>query len=297
MDDVTTQPRIELAAEPLSLEIDPAHGGVIRRLTLHQDGSVVELLRPASAHSTDPLDSGCFPLVPFSNRIGLGRFDWGGRTIQLPPNIEGGHAIHGHGWQRAWRVEQRDASNARLAYEHEPGAWPFAYRAEQRFTVSADRLTVTLSLENRGPETMPAGLGLHPYFRRPARGGLRTTVTGVWLNQANMLPDEHVTVRLPEDLLGTWLPPGAGSLDNCFTGWLRSAAIDVPGTDRTLRLTGSEALKFLVVYAPPNSDFFSAEPVSNINNAVNLGADVETGLVALGPGAVIEAAMTLTIAA
>lgn len=288
-------PRVELRSGPLSLEVDPIHGGVVRRLTLQTREYDIELLRPARAGSHDPFDSSYFPLVPFCNRIGLGRFSWGGRLIQQASTIAGGHAIHGHGWQRAWHVRERSAASAVLTYTHMPDDWPFAYRAEQQFSLSECGLTICLSVENCGNDTMPAGLGFHPYFRRPPAGGLRSAVTGVWLNGDDMLPTEHCRIEPPDDLLAGWLPSGARSLDHCFTGWSGTAAIAVPGADRTLSMTGSETMRFLVVYDPPDGDFFCAEPVSTANNAVNLGFGTESGLTALAAGDALHASMTLRI--
>ncbi|MEM7444015.1 MAG: aldose 1-epimerase [Pseudomonadota bacterium] len=286
---------IEILSEQFALTVDPAHGGVIRRFAMHDNGAVTNLLRPSPPDSTDPLDSGCFPLVPFSNRIALGRFEWGGRTIRLPANIEGGHAIHGQGWQSAWKVGQLTETSVTIRHDHAPGAWPFAYRAEIQYTLNQDGLTASISVENRGSETKPAGLGFHPYFLRPTTGGLLTNVNGVWFNGVDMLPTDHADIEAPNDLLDGWLPKGTDFLDHCFTGWSGHAEITVPGTNKTLRLTASDNLDKFVVYAPPDADFFCAEPVSNINNAVNRRGSTETGLVDLAAGAVMQAWMRLQI--
>ena len=75
----------------------------------------------------------------------------------------------GHGWQAAWSVAARAGDRLTLEYDHATGAWPFPYRARQDFALTGDTLELTLSIENRGPETMPVGLGFHPYFPRTAR--------------------------------------------------------------------------------------------------------------------------------
>ncbi|MEO1223936.1 MAG: aldose 1-epimerase, partial [Pseudomonadota bacterium] len=63
---------MEIATETLRLTIDPAHGSVIRRFVWRQADTEIDLLRPAPAGSSDPLDSGCFPLVPFSKANAVG---------------------------------------------------------------------------------------------------------------------------------------------------------------------------------------------------------------------------------
>ena len=49
-----------------------------------------QMLRPASAagiEARDPYATAGFPLVPYSNRIANGRFEWNGKLIGLTPNF------------------------------------------------------------------------------------------------------------------------------------------------------------------------------------------------------------------
>src|SRR5690606_38666718 len=96
-----------------------------------------DVMRPASdeaLEARDPLGLSSFPLVPFSNRIAQGRFRFGGRAVELPPNFgDHPHAIHGQGWQNPWEVAEAGEASARLIYDHPADAWPWAYRATQRF--------------------------------------------------------------------------------------------------------------------------------------------------------------------
>src|SRR5579864_8390434 len=56
---------------------------------------------------------GCFPLVPYSNRIAGGRFRWDGRNHILERNFgDHPHAIHGIGWQSAWEIAAASANSA-----------------------------------------------------------------------------------------------------------------------------------------------------------------------------------------
>ncbi|WP_441768578.1 aldose epimerase family protein, partial [Klebsiella pneumoniae] len=58
---------------------------------------------------------GCYPLVPYSNRIGHACFEWDGTAQMLRPNFPGEpHAIHGFAWQRAWAVESATDTNVAL---------------------------------------------------------------------------------------------------------------------------------------------------------------------------------------
>src|SRR3954468_386925 len=78
---------LELHDGDLTCVVNPSCGGGIARFDLTRDGVVWPLLRPAPEENRDPLDLGCFPLLPFANRIADGRFTFAGDTIALPLNL------------------------------------------------------------------------------------------------------------------------------------------------------------------------------------------------------------------
>nr|WP_263486478.1 hypothetical protein [Mesorhizobium sp. ESP6-5] len=70
-----------------TVEIAPAAGGALASYRWWRDGSAVDWLRAAHPAAIGRGDAGamaCFPLVPYSNRIRNGRFEFAGRPIQLP---------------------------------------------------------------------------------------------------------------------------------------------------------------------------------------------------------------------
>ena len=254
---------IDLVDGDLTLSLAPAIGGGVVRFAHRGE----HILRPTSGSALaagDPLGLACFPLVPFSGRVKNGAFDFEGRAIRLPPNIAGEvNAIHGQGWRGAWRAAARTANAATLRFEHRAGDWPWTYEAVQRFALSGGALTVALTVVNRGPGPMPAGLGLHPYFPRDADTRLTATATGVWQSGAVMPLSESEA----------WNPPG-GSIghppaDHVVTGWNGAARIDWPSRGRGVRITTGPAAPCLVVYAPLNGNFLCVEPVSHAAGALN----------------------------
>jgi len=183
---------ITLRAGCAAVGIAPAIGGSITHYHWIAGKRRHDWMRPSSpadqaAHAAGRLS--CFPLVPFSNRIRRGRFVFRGHAIQLPRNHPPvPHALHGHGFQREWSVS--DCADGRLAltYEHAADAWPFPYRARQDFLLAEEQLSITLSVENRGHETMPVGFGLHPYFPRTAGCRLKAQVGAMWATDAEVMP-------------------------------------------------------------------------------------------------------------
>jgi len=268
------------------VEILPALGGALGRFVW--DGR--DVTRPTPDGASDVLGSGCFPLVPFSNRIRDGRFAFGGHQVALKPNLAGHpHALHGQGWRAAWTVESAGDAQAVLSFDHPPGEWPWAYRAEQRFSLDEDGLRLDLSVTNTGDEAMPAGLGFHPYFPAGAGTRLRAGVTGVWLIDDECLPTTHVDGVWRSDWAAGAATAVTELIDNCYTGWDGVATLAGPGGALTT-LTGSPACRWMHVYSPPGADYVCVEPVANRPDPFQ-GED--SGLVTLAPGEATAVWMTI----
>lgn len=275
---------IELACGRLTLALAPDCGGSIHSFRLHRDGETIELMRPAPADG-NVLDMACFPLVPFSNRVAQGTFVYEGRKITLAPSptLPDSYPLHGHGWENPWQVSALSDDQATLAYEHPADAadgWPWAYKAVQEFKLDASGLTVTLGLANLDSRTMPCGLGLHPYFPADQATRVYAGLEGVWLTDRHCIPVNHAAIP-PKWDFNREINPLDPVIDNCFTHWNGRATISQPGVQ--LVISHSGPLRSLVIYTPPNQNFFCLEPVSNITNAFNMPADLDSGMIELAP--------------
>lgn len=259
------------------LVLAPEVGGAVAAFTVGGR----HVLRPMGAGAVDALLTASFPLVPFCNRIPNGQFVSDGRTVVLPPNLQGHpHPLHGQGWRAPWTVESAEGGVAVLAFDHVPGDWPWSYRAEQAFELRETGFRVTLTVINTGEEVMPAGLGFHPYF--PARPGERLTAfnDGVWLIDADVLP----TVRHEGAWGADWAAgaPVAGHalIDHCYTGWNQRAVLSAPAQPDTV-ITASADCAWLHIYVPPGEGYYCVEPCASRPNPFGEG---ETGMMALRPG-------------
>lgn len=259
------------------VELLPALGGAVSRFSW--DGR--DLLRPAPEGTSEVLEAGNFALVPFCNRIREGRFSFGGHDVALSPNLgDHPHALHGQAWRGAWTVVSANETEAALAFDHAPGEWPWAYRAEQRFVLGEQGLRQELSVTNTGAEPMPAGLGFHPYFPAPAGTRLQAGVAGVWMIDGDCLPTTHVDGPWRSDWAAGAPTAVSELIDNCYTGWNGVAALTGPDGAVTT-LTASPDCRWLHVYSPPGADFVCAEPVANRPDPFN-GED--SGIRVLAPG-------------
>jgi len=262
----------------------PGLGGAVASLT--RDGR--DVLRPAPAGATDPLATGCFPLVPYANRIAHGRFTFEGEEHRLPLNFgDHPHSLHGIGWQSRWTIGLLGDADATMELRHAGDArWPWPFHAEQRIRLREDGLTITLLLANEGDRTMPAGLGLHPYFPRDASTRLTMATERMWLGDETMIPTRAVAA----DTFGAWRE-GAGFpdhlIDNSFDGWSGHATID--GTAGATRISAVGA-RVVHLYAPPGEDFLCVEPVSHLPDALNQGFAIDT----LDPGETLALTTRIT---
>ena len=278
-------PTLELRAAELRLALRPDLGGAIAGLWL---GDTPVLRSTEAADLATSRLSGCFPLVPYSNRLGYRRFRWMGHDHTTQPNFDDNpHSVHGVAWQRPWNVVSSGANQAELAYTHSADAhWPFAFDLRQRFVLTPDALEVHLAITNRAATPQPVGLGWHPYFPKRPRSRLHIELSERWDNDGSGLP----TRKVPQ--------PGIDSdvahlaFDNCFEGWKGPARI----RDEKLSLRLTSSLPYLVVFTPDTKPYYCVEPVSHVSNALHMSDPAAHGLRALAPGATFDAWMKLEVA-
>jgi aldose 1-epimerase len=291
---------IELKDGELTATVHPGIGGAVTALA--RGG--VQLFRPASAEaiaSKNALDSACYPLVPFSNRIENGKLVFRGKEYRMEPNMKPHpHPLHGHAFRGEWRVVERSATSATLEFSYQGDDFPSAYTSTQRISLEENALTIAIAVKNTGAEPMPAGLGLHPFFRKPAGTKLKMRVGAVWLTaNDDGIPTERVEVPQKWDF-SELRELGDVVLDHCFPGWEDQVAmIEWPDIGLRATLTAEGPMHHLVVYVPEGQDFFCVEPVTNMNDAFNRAerGEPDTGTIVLSPGESLECRMTVAFEA
>ena len=282
---IATPSVFELHAGALRLAVRPDLGGCVAGFW-HRDTPILRSTPPGQL--ADARLSGCFPLVPYSNRLGLRRFRWKGRDHTTLPNFgDPLHSLHGLGWMRPWQVISHSAVDIELQLAHESDDhWPFAFEARQFYSLSPQSLHAQISITNTGDEVQPAGLGWHPYFPRRLRSRLHIECGDRWDNDATGLPVRKVA------------QPGIDAdvahleFDNVFDRWSGPARL----RDEVFSLQLRSSLDHLVVYTPQNENWFCVEPVSHVNNAIHMADPAAHGLRALRPGERFDATMTLAVA-
>ena len=261
-------------------------------------------------------------LAPFANRI-RGRAVDGGREIRtttgtreitLPANWSGTatgaerYAMHGlllgARVRDIVRAREGDRDVVRASYDAGSfgGHWPSRTRLDFEYALSAQRFEIAVRATNTGDETLPMGIGSHPYFRFPSgdRSQARLHIPA----RLRALVDDYDAV-LPTGVLepvsGTAYDFSAAEgraladqyLDDCFAGLDRNDAgavvceIRDPAATYGLRIIGaSPEIRAVQVYAPPAEAFVALEPQYNLADpfGAEWPAGTDTGMVMLASG-------------
>ena len=162
-------------------------GARLTALTWHDGERDRDLLVPCAADAPfDPHDwpkGGAFPMAPFTNKLANGQFQWNGHTVVLPTPKDSPHALHGLAHRVPWTLSHATRERAVLGYSHQAGSegWPWAFALSMEVALSVEGVQVDLQIRNLSSESMPAGLGWHPFH--PACAGAQA-VAGLSLQAA-----------------------------------------------------------------------------------------------------------------
>ncbi len=277
---------IELRAGELRLALRPDLGGAIAGLWLN--GAPVLRSTEPGALETSRL-SGCFPLAPYSNRLGQRHFAWQGANYTTAPNFDDSpHSLHGTAWREPWHATQTGDASVEVEHSQRPNDdWPFAFDVTQRFEISPGALRVTMTLTNTDKATQPVGLGWHPYFHKRSRSRIHLECSGRWdTDPTTQLPTKHVEQH------GVDSDVRYLDFDHCFDGWRGTAKL----RDEVMSVGLTSSLSKVVIFTPPTRDYFCIEPVSHTSNAIHMADPLAQGLIALAPGASTQAWMQIDVA-
>ncbi|MCB1448303.1 MAG: aldose 1-epimerase [Rhizobiaceae bacterium] len=266
-------------------------------LGLAVDG--IDLLRSAP-DDAGAIDSACYPLVPFGNRIRGNSFTFRGETYALAPNTAWDrHYLHGEGWLDEWAVETCEADRLSIRHTHDASRIPYRYTARQRFVLTENGMDFHLSVVNEGATAMPFGIGWHPYFPMTPGTTLETSTGRMWTEEEGWLPGAPVPIpddldfRAPRRLPHRWV-------NNAFEDWAGEAVIRWPEKGKSLRIAADPLFRTMFLFVSDRSfdpgyarDFFALEPMSHLPDGHNL-PDLG-GLTPLEPGQSFEGAMRLSL--
>ncbi|MBI2775705.1 MAG: hypothetical protein HYX57_00355 [Chloroflexi bacterium] len=277
---------VTFAHGPIELELLPEIGARLHRLRAFGH----DLLRTPddpSAHLRDPFRWGAYVMAPWCNRIAATPMTVDGRLVALAPNFEDGTAIHGQVHSAPWTP----GPDGSFSVHGGGDAWPWPYECRLRVAIVDAVVTLELSVTNLAQTPMPAGIGLHPWFRRP----LDVRIDAAQVLPSNSDPaatiepvsrslDLRVMRPMPDDLDAAWLGLGDPPVE------LRWPTLGVVAAMRAR----SDAGLCLVAASPSGLDAVAIEPQTHAPHGLRRFLNGEPGgLVPLARHATMRLTMRL----
>ncbi|MBB6468014.1 aldose 1-epimerase [Aminobacter lissarensis] len=258
---------VELENDCLSLRLSTTGGAVVDGRT--RDGR--RFLRRHDDGAFEVLRSACFPLFPIGNRVEGNGFELAGKSYRFKPNTAEPNYIHGDGWLAKWNVADASATRVRLVFEQpRPVNSPYIYRAVQTITLDGATVTLALSVTNLGNETLPFGIGFHPYFPRTEATRFMAPAAAWWTEREGYLPGVRTPIPDSADFKTPRRLPRR-RLNNCFEGWSGQARIVWPEVKLAADIAADPVFSRYMLYAPEDdASFFCLEPMSHTPNALAL---------------------------
>ena len=298
---------VQLSAGAASLRLLPHAGGRVSALRLVRPrGSALDVLHPYPEDFFDPIHwakGGIYPLMPYSNRIANARVLVNGETVALLPHPDAApHSLHGNAHALAWQLESCAQASASMTLDAQSSpAWPWRYRGRIDIALTPSELSMRIEIRNVDARSIPAGVGLHPYFRHRSDARLGYRASAFWPTTPEFLP---LTPRAPlvDEMHAPARPLPEGGLTRYVSGWDGRLNLDLPGASPSipqgervqvhdsrlyrLHIQADPVFDHLVVHRPDNLAYLCIEPVSHVADGFNLSArGVEgTGARMLAPG-------------
>jgi aldose 1-epimerase len=272
---------IVLGSADIELSILPEAGARVHRLRAFGH----DILRTPDdpvEHQRDPFFWGAYQMAPWCNRIAARPTSVAGETVDLAPNFRDGTAIHGQVYLRAWNMD----GSGEFSCAGGGDGWPWPYVARAHFAVDGREIRIRQSIHNVGDSAMPAGLGLHPWFRKRVQVAInaRQVFDTNWGSAPAPEPirgklDLRSLAEMPADLDGTWTGLSRPPVRLLWPEFGIGATMDIEAPST-----------FVVAASPSELDAIAVEPQTHAPDGLRRFANHETGALAL-----VEPGSSLTL--
>jgi len=291
-----TGPLVSLEHGAYKLIAAPGFGARIVSLT-HMGRDLLRPTPPEALAHPKVYEFAGFPLMPYSGPLFGPGFTFGGTNYDLDRTVrEEPTATHGDAWIAPFRITDKDATKLALQYDHEPekGTYPFRFRGEARFELSEKGLRISLKVTSCDHRVMPAGIGYHPYFPKPAGTRLHFEAIGVWPADSPEVVNEPCGPLIEGLSFRDGPDVSKMVVDRLYEGWNGHARLEYRDGTQTV-ITADGALDKLQIYSAWDYPYVCVEPVSNANDGFNrMAAGVPShGVRILEPGRSIEGSMRI----
>jgi aldose 1-epimerase len=249
------------------------------------------------------------PLIPWPNRLHLGRYAWDGQQYQTPINeVDKQNALHGFTRWHHWTVVAPRPNEAVASLRlHPQDGYPFTLDLSVTYTLGPTGLTVTNTARNVGAVACPYAHGAHPYV----------TVGTALIDEANLtvpaatyLPTDEAQIPVGRQAVeGTPYdfrharPLGQVQIDHAFTDLMRDGdglarvVLSSPTTQRSVTVWLDTSYRYVMIFTADTCEPASrrrglgVEPMTCPPNGFATGEDV----LRLEPGASVTTRWGITV--
>lgn len=258
--------------------VAPNHGARLGHLSFKKNESFHSVLWEVSADDCKTRSwSKNEILFPFPNRIEDGKYEYEGKSYQLPINEKKyNNAIHGLIANEQFTIAEKKIEGSKasitLTYDYDGSLnhYPHPFKFDVIYEYSNfNSLRTTFVVSNQGQNTLPFGLGWHPYFKFENSGldNLKLIIPeseNLLLSDDRSLPTGEVN-----DFTHTKLSLKDWSLDDCFRIKDDKRHCELISDSLTVKMDGSEAYKYLQVFTPKDLGTIAIEPMTSGVNVFN----------------------------
>lgn len=209
---------------------------------------------------------------PWANRLRGTRYRAAGREVELDPQSPwllrdwNGVIIHGVPWSKLdWQTVEADATSltSRLHWNRPEllAVFPFEHVLEMRASLDANALTVATTLIASAGDVVPVSFGFHPYIAIPGRPRQQWRL-GLPAMQAIELDARLLPTGRREPFAAVDAPLGEREFDHGFALESDRATMSIAGNGRRISVDFVEGFPYAQIYAPPDHDHISLEPMT-----------------------------------
>lgn len=216
-------------------------------------------------------------LFPFPNRLDGGSYEYNGTRYVFPINEkEFNTSIHGFLRERNFHFAREiiEKNSIEIAFSHTfdgESFYPFPFVFEIAYRIGSDFFQASFSIINTGNQTMPFGLGWHPYFVLDKHGSGKVNLPPLkeYLADDRYLPTGEIRI----DTDGFFEPDGH-FYNATFEIMEESPTYSLILGENILEMKASDSFSFLQLYTPPGMEVMAVEPmtccINSFNNKIGL---------------------------
>ena len=263
---------IHVFNDKISCKIFPNLGASLQELTFENESILdgIEISEEGVLDYQNTYKSSL--LFPFPGRIEKGKYSHNQQSYQFNCNhVDGFNAIHGLVFDKHFKLAILETSkgNAKVVLSYISDdrleGFPFKFQLIVTYLITENNLQLSIDVKNLGEDSLPFGLGWHPYFNSE---NLKSSTLS-FSSEEQLVCDENL---IPKSVKKNILNP-TFSIENQFfddTYILSNKKVIFKTKKYTLDMIFSETSEaFLQIFTPQHRKSIAIEPMSCSPNVFN----------------------------